>query len=881
MRNPLLALVLLLLAGSAPAVVSAGEAGEAMAPVLRLPAGARPTHYELTLTVVPGESKASGEIAIDVEVERPHAVLWLNADDVTVSRATVNVANTRTSVLAGHDQFVGLAFDPALPAGRHRVTLAFEAAQSTNSTRGIFALQDRGAWYVMTQFEPIGARRAFPCFDEPGYKVPWQLSLRIPSDMTALSNTPVASEGTPVDGLKLIRFAETRPLPSYLVAFAVGPWTVLDLGSIGKNPTPMRIVVPRGRSREAAFAARAFPQLFAQEERWFDIAYAYGKLDQIAIPITVGFAMENVGLITYGASNLIARPDAVTPQFRRRVAVVGAHEMAHQWFGNLVTTAWWDDIWLNEAFATWFSEKMIDRWRPDYQRGAARVRSRAEAIEEDILESARRIRQPIESRGDIRNAFDTITYQKGATVIGMFEAWLGEEPFRRGVRDYLESRRDGNATVDDFLGALTVASGKSVGPAFSTFLDQNGVPQIGVALQCSARGAALALSQTRLTPLGATPHAGQRWQIPVCVRYGAGDRSTQACTLLAEAVATLPLQGGCPAYVVANAGGRGYYVADYHGDLWARLAAQRGHLSPAEYSSLLYDLRGLLRAGAVDADAALEWVRAAGASPDRHVATAAIALAKFVRDTLVGDGERARFSAFVRAVFGARARKLGYAPRHGERDDDRLLRQSLLEFAATEDPVLAAEARRLAWRWMGRRNAIDPGLAGTVLMVAARHGDAALFDAMSAAAKATDDRLDRDYLLAALFSFDDPVLAQRGYALLLDPAFDIREVLTALRGTRFAIPPRRDVQAFFAANFAALAGRVDRDVPGDWPEYARGLCSEHDRAEIEAFWRLRIANYAGGGRELAQTLESIELCTRLKAAQQSRVAAFLGAGGRR
>jgi cytosol alanyl aminopeptidase len=877
MREVIAALAALaFLAGMpAPAHAQAPAEGKPMPPALRIPDGARPTRYQVTLTVVPGDAKAQGEIAIDIELDRPHPVLWLNADALSVSRATTSAAGTRVAILSGLEQFVGLAFEPALAAGKHRLTLAFEAEQSRDSMRGIFALQDGGAWYVMTQFEATSARRAYPCFDEPGFKVPWQLTLRVPRALTALSNTPIVSETDTADGMKLVRFAETRPLSSYLVAFAIGPWEIVDLGRFGIKPTPLRIVVPRGRAADTAFAARAYPQLFDRMERWFGIPHPYEKLDQIAIPLTVGFAMENVGLITYGAPILLAKPNAASPKFRRDAASIGAHEMSHQWFGNLVTAAWWDDIWLNEAFATWFAEKMVDQWQPDYEHGAGRIEARARAIDEDALSSARKIREPILSRGDIFNAFDSITYQKGATVIGMFEGWIGEEPFRRGVRRYLESRRDGNATVDDFLGALSTGSGRPVGPAFSTFLNQNGAPQIEVKLQCAAGRAALELSQHRLQPLGAASGGDQRWQIPVCARYGKGTAAKQSCTLLTERSATLDLDGACPAFVFANAGGRGYYVADYRDDLLPRLAANRSALTPPEYASLLYDLRALVRAGSVSGAEALEWVRPAFASRERHVVRAAIELAQFVRDTFVDEASRARFSAFVRQVAAGRVRALGFVPRRNEGDDDQLLRRALIGFAAPEDPKLVAEARRLALAWIGNRHAIDPGLVDTVLIVAARNGDAALFDAMLAEARTTADRLDRRHLIVALFSFTDAALARRGQALLLDTGFDIRELTNAMRDAHYANPPRRATHDFIAANFDAFAGRVSRDTPGGWPTYAERLCTEKDRADVEAFWRDRIAKYAGGERDLAQALESIELCARLRTEQQKSVAAFL------
>jgi alanyl aminopeptidase len=297
--------------------------------------------------------------------------------------------------------------------------------------------------------------------------------------------------------------------------------------------------------------------------------------------------------------------------------------MAHQWFGNLVTMQWWDDIWLNEAFATWFAEKMVDAWQPAYERGTGRVHARGNAMVTDGLLSARRIRQPIVVRGDIFNAFDSITYQKGATVIGMFEGWVGDEPFRRGVRTYLDQHRYGSGTVRDFLDALGAASGRPVAPAFATFLDQNGVPEVGVALECSKRGARLALSQRRLSAFGASA-ADQQWQIPVCARYGTGQASRTACTLLTERQGLLELQQACPAFVVANAGGRGYYVPAYSPDFFARLAKHRDALTPAEYASVLYDLRSLVRAGSVSSRHALEWIRVSAKSRDRHVMLAAI-----------------------------------------------------------------------------------------------------------------------------------------------------------------------------------------------------------------------------------------------------------------
>jgi len=833
-----------------------------------LPPGAQPTRYALTLTIVPGEPTAQGEIAIDVTLDRPHALLWLNADSVKVTRAGVEAPQTRAGVLSGNEQVVGITFDPPLPAGRHRLTLAFEAEQSRNSTRGIFALQDNGAWYAMTQFESLSARRAFPCFDEPGFKTPWQLTLRVPRGLIALSNTRVESESVDADGFTTVRFAETRPLPSYLVAFAVGPWEFVDAGQVGVRSTPTRIVAPRGRAADAEFVRQAYPELFARLETYFGIPYPFDKLDHITIPITVNLAMDNAGSITYASPTLLAKPGAATPRFRRISAYVGAHEIAHQWFGNLVTLAWWDDIWLNEAFATWIAEKIVDQWRPDYDRGAARIEARADAIDADTLVSARRIREPIATRGDIFMAFDRITYQKGATAIGMFEGWTGEETFRRGVKSYLEARSDGSATSDDFLRSIERASGLPVTPAFNTFLNQNGVPQVDVRLQCGARGAQLALSQHRLDVLGATQPPAQQWQIPVCVRYGDDAASRETCTLMTEPTANIPLAGACPAFVFANAGGRGYYVPNYGDELLAKLARHRNALSVAELASLVHDLKALMRAGAMSSASAMQWVRHAAGARERHVVNAAIDLAEFAGNTVVTDADRPKFSRFVREVFGPRAKALGFVPKAGESDDDQLLRRSLLRLVAPADPALAAEARRLARAWVRDRNAVDPGLVDVILVTAGRTGDAALFDTLLVEAKATQDRLERRYLMMALFAFTDPLLAQKVLARLLDPAFDVRESWTALQNGFWWNPSRRATNDFIMANFDALAETVSNEAPGGWPFFGSGLCTESDRAQLAAFWKERVARYASADRELAGAIEAIDLCARVRAANK-------------
>src|SRR5207248_7258954 len=397
---------------------------------------------------------------------------------------------------------------------------------------GVFQTEEAGTWYVSTHFEPIDARRAYPCFDEPSFKVPWQLSLRIKGGQQAFSNTPVESRRAGGDGFTTVTFAPTRPLPSYLTAFAVGPWDRLDAGKTGGGSTGVGVIVPRGFGAQAQWARQITPQALSRLEAWFGIAYPFEKLDVIAVPLGRG-AMENVGLVTFGSTLLLVPPREETPAFRRAQTSVTTHELAHMWFGDLVTNSWWDDLWLNEAFATWMTFKTLESWHPDWGAALDRVSARGRALGADSLLSARRIRQPIESDDDMLNAFDAITYQKGASVIHMFEQFVGAEKFQRGVRRYLEAHAYSTASARDFLSDVSGASDVDIQSAFSSFLDQAGAPLVTAQVRCEpGRRPTLQLSQERYFPLGLEPTAQQSdavWEIPVCVRWSGG----RTCALLA------------------------------------------------------------------------------------------------------------------------------------------------------------------------------------------------------------------------------------------------------------------------------------------------------------------------------------------------------------
>jgi alanyl aminopeptidase len=854
-------------------------------PKLRLPAGAAPVRYAAELWVDPSKEKFEGKIEIEISLKEETGTVWLNAKELDVRAASARRAGGGETVpgaaaVAGSD-YVGLTFQRNLSPGPWTVILEYSGHVESKDTEGVFRQKDGGDWYAFTQFEAIYARRAFPCFDEPSFKTPWQLTIHAPKGSIAVSNTPVASEAQEPDGGRKFVFAPTKPLPSYLVAFGVGPFDVVNAGTAGRNRTPIRMIVPKGRGAEARWAAASTGPLLEQLERYFDIPYPYEKLDHLVIPQTVGFgAMENAGLVTYSSNLLLAKPADETIRFRRAYASVCAHETAHQWFGDYVTTAWWDDIWLNEAFATWMASKIVDRWKPEWSWAVQRAGARTGAMDQDSLVTARRIRQPIAGNDDIVSAFDGITYQKGAAVIEMFESWVGEEGFRQGIQRYLTTHAWGNATADDFVSSIAEAAGnREVVPALRSFLDQPGVPLVTAELVCTGGAPRLLLSQKRFLPTGSTGSTGsmkETWQVPVCAR--AGDPGTaKVCTLLTQPSGELALPGACPARVVANAGS-GYYRVLYAGSLLGKVLADGGkHLTAGERVATLSDVAALARTGDVSMATALSLVPAFANDRDRPVVESVQRIAAAPRDLLVTDAMRPRYRRFVSEVFGARARALGWKAKPGEDEETQLLRETLVPFVANEgdEPALVADAMRMANAWVKDRGAVDAEMVTAVLDVAARHGDMELFQSFLAEARKATNRRERTRLLSSLGLFRDPSVVPAALRVTLADAFDARESVVILREVASSRETRPEAWAFLKANFDRLTARLPRESPARFPSLAAGFSDGERRADVEAFFRDKAPKYMGGPRYLAQALEQIQLRAAQKSAQQESVNDFL------
>ncbi|WP_043431566.1 M1 family metallopeptidase [Cystobacter fuscus] len=869
---------------SAPGAAPAAPRSPPVSPTLRLPTGVRPTGYSAELTLDPTQPTFQGVLDIDLDVKETTRTVWLLGHELTVKEASLTVGGVPVAVsqVKGTGDFLGFQPEAALGPGPAHLRLVYEGVLSEREVSGAFRALEAGDWYAFTQFEPLGARRVFPCFDEPGFKVPWQLTFHVPAGLTVVTNTPVVSQEPGGEGGTTWRFARTQPLPSYLVAFGVGPFDFLEAPASGEKAVRTRIVTTRGRAAEGAHAARVTPGLLAWLERYFGVPYPYEKLDVLAVPLFQG-AMENPGLVTFNSELMLAREEEDSVERQRSFYETQAHELAHQWFGNLVTMQWWDDLWLNEAFASWAASRAVADTQPSWDEPLTRVGARSRTLTADSLLSARRIRQPIQGEDDIFNAFDGITYGKGAAVLYMTEQWLGPDVFQRGARRHLRAHEHGSATASDFIAALSAEAQRDVSGVLDSFLEQGGAPLITARLDCSARVPEVELTQRRFLPLGSAGGTQQLWKVPVCVRHGTGARAARACTLLETETARLPLPEarGCPAWLEPNADGAGYYRTSVDARMLSRLlSTDSRHLSRAERVALLGDMRALVGAGAMPAADALGLLPGLAGEKDLRVFQSSLELLELMKPSLLSEPRQADRQRFLRDTYGARARALGFTPRATEDVDTRLLRPLLLELAGKQggDPRLTAEARRLTERWLGGdTRAIDAELVESTLATAAAWGDAALHARMMTALSAATERKRREEILGALRDFHQADLVQRNLGLLLEPAVDLREVWRLLFGAASDVRSRDVASAFVSKNYDALAARMPDEQVAYLAAVASSYCDPVHRQETAAFFTERMTRAAGGPRSLALVLESIDLCIAFKAAQGPSIESFLAA----
>lgn len=863
----------------------------AQAPHGKLPAGVIPTHYTLSLRIDPDQRRFNGSVRIDIDILASVNAIWLHGKNIhpksVVLEDTDGIETPLDYREMGHSGIVRLSAAAPIAPQQASINIHFDAPFS-KKLDGLYTVEDQGRNYAFTQFEPVLARQVFPQFDEPRFKVPYDISLEIRQEHNAFGNTPVISKEVLEDGFMRLTLATTEPLPSYLLAFAVGELDVVEYSDVPANairnyPIPLRGIATKGNGAKLGYVLKHTAALLTTLEAYFDIPYPYSKLDIVAVPDFAWGAMENAGLITYRESLILldAQPSASQ---QRRLATIHAHELAHQWLGNLVTMPWWDDIWLNESFATWMASKTVHSWNPDLEVDRDIVQRGHRVMEEDNYADSRRVREPVNNNEDIATVFDSISYSKGAAVLQMLESAIKPDVFRRGIQQYLRQHAWGNGTTEDLLQALAdSAENPLVAHIAHSYISQPGVPLIALNWHCRDGELAMNLTQERYLPVGSLVNPDQQWKIPFCMTLINTDQSVPLCNILEqpEQVFTHSVKQ-CPSAIMPNQHGHGYYRWTLTQRKWRMLLKHLEVLNAGEKLSVASNLAAEYRAARIDTDFYLRAIAPLMAQPEWDVRTEPSAQLQQIWETIANEEQQEQLAHYVYQQYKPLLQQLGIAPNtHADRENPvatQLLRERVLNLVAIslKQPELLATLAEYGKALIGygmdtgfNSTAIDRQLYAIAMASAVITEGAPYFKALTATAFASNDANLRDDAFWALGQTSDPALSKKVLDLRWVFRLRLNETLTLLESHRSKMENRQRTFDWFKSYYPALAVAIPTAYLAGTPALAGELCSREAYADAQAFFRPKVAKVEGMQRTLLQNLEKIHLCYSLAETQRN------------
>jgi aminopeptidase N len=834
----------------------------------RLPRFVLPHHYDLTVTPDVAAERFAGEVAIAVTVQRPVSSIRLNAAEIEFLDASVESGGQSQKAAVALDEKneqATLSVPAALPIGPATIRIRYNGILN-RQLRGFYIGETNGKKYVASQMEAVDARRAFPSFDEPDMKATFRLTVIADAGHNVISNAPTESDTPGPAGKHTVRMALTPRLSTYHIALIVGDFACI---SDTVDGIPIRICAPPEKVEMGRFALNATKEVLTSLNRYFEIPYPFQKLDQIALADFAAGAMENPGAITYRERVLLADEKTASIDSLRGSMSTIAHEIGHIWFGDMVTMRWWDDIWLNEGFATWVASKVIRDLRPNWTSATSYTNAATAPMRGDTMLSTRPIHKSAETPDEIEQLFDGVAYGKTAALLRTLESYVGEGKFREGINLYLRRNAFSNASASDFAAAMNDASGRDVMEILQSYVSQAGVPMITVRNARCENGKTVAeLEQQRFLVRGERTPAvrAQLWTIPVCFRGG-------SCVVLRERRQTVSLDG-CATPLFANLEGRGYYLTAYDDDSFKRINEGRQALSASERVALLRDEWLMVRSGQRSIAEYLDLATSFGT--DRGAADDVLTAVGYAHRYLADPSQKPVLANWLRDYSAPLLKELGWSVTQNDTPEDRSLRNAVIETLGeyAGDAQTLKRSRDLTAQWLRDRKAIAPEMVTQITYLAAMGGDSKLYESFLRGYRSATDPREKVRFLTLLSSFRDPALLRRTLALSLTDEVRTQDMASVLSGV-IGKPAGTDLGwAFVKENWPAIEkkippGHIGRVIGS----FGTASCDTAAAGEIQTF--VNEKKIAQVRQSTAQALDRIASCVDFKRMQQNNLAQWL------
>ena len=845
----------------------------------RLPETAVPENYRVTLTPNFDKDNFDGDETIQIRVLKPGSSIFVNSLDIDYQEATITSGGTTQTakvLIDKEKQIATLTVPKTIPTGSASIHLRYTGILN-DKLRGFYLSKAGGRKYAVTQFEATDARRAFPSFDEPAYKATFDITAVVDKGDTAISNSPIASDQPgPVAGKHSITFKTTPKMSSYLVALAVGDFEYVEGSADG---IPVRMWTTPGKKQMGNFALQVAEQCVKYFDNYFGIKYPFEKLDLIGLPDFAAGAMENTGAITFRDALLLVDEKRAPTDAYKEIGSVISHEIAHMWFGDLVTMKWWDDIWLNEGFATWMETKPLEAWKPEWHMKLDDLADTGNSLNLDSLQNTRPIHQAVDTPAQVEELFDGIAYGKAAAVLRMLESYLGPEVFRAGVNEYLKAHEYGNATEGDFWSALAKASNKPVDRMMPTFVNQPGAPLVSVNSQCQGDTTRVTLSQRRYyyDHNLLDSNSKELWIIPVSLK--AAGSTKEEIVLLTSKNQTFDLQG-CNSWVFGNAGVQGYYRTGYDSGTFQSMSRNVAKsFTPAERIVLIRDAWAAVRTGQQPIGDFLQLADGLQSERTAKVVEQMDLELDYIGEHLVSEADRAGYQSFVRGLLGPIQKELGWSVVPGEDTNKRDLRAHVtytLGYTG-RDPEVLAKAKDLALEEMKTPGTVDPSLVDTVFTLAASNGDPALYDQMMLRVRENQSPEQYYRYFYNLARFTDPALVQRTLDFAMSPAVRSQDALNLIAAVMNTTTGANLGWKFVRSHWAQIEKIMGGYNTGGIVATTGSFCDAGMRDEVKQFFTEHPVPAAE--RSLRQAQERVNYCIDLKQQQAPALASWLQVNG--